>query len=125
MSERSLPAPRLVIIVVDDDEAIRRSVGRFLRLCGHEVHAFESSEAYLVHSRDADCAILDIQLPGIDGLELERRIRHEGLRLPVVFITAHDDRRTRTAVERTGRQLLVKPVDGDDLLAAIANAIAA
>jgi DNA-binding response OmpR family regulator len=45
--------------------------------------------------------------------------------LPVVFITAHDDRRTRTAVERTGRQLLVKPVDGDDLLAAIANAIAA
>src|SRR5262245_36098665 len=113
----------LMLVVVDDDENVRCAIGRLLRACGHDVRVFDSAEAYLAERCDADCAILDIQLPGLSGFELEDHLRRERSGLAVLFITARDDSATRAAVERRRRHLLAKPFDEDGLLAAIASAI--
>ena len=112
----------LTLLVVDDDAQIRRAVGRFLRSQGHEVLAFDSAEAYLASGCPADCAILDIDLPGISGLELAEELGKEGRRMPVVFVTAHDELDILAAVQRTCRPFLRKPLDANGLLSAIARA---
>jgi FixJ family two-component response regulator len=114
-----MDASSLTLVVVDDDTDIRRAVGRSLRSYGHKVHLFESGEAYLAEDCHADCAIVDIGLPGVSGLEVEEQLRKSGRGLPVVFITAHDDLATR-AVRTTGMPVLRKPLDEHDLLDAIA-----
>jgi CheY-like chemotaxis protein len=106
--------------VVDDDMDIRHAVGRSLRSYGHEVHLFESGEAYLANNFDADCAIVDIGLPGVSGLEMEERMRRSGRNIPVVFITAHDDL-ARRAAQKTPMPVLKKPIDESDLFDAIAQ----
>jgi FixJ family two-component response regulator len=113
---------KLVFVVVDDDRGVRRAVGRLLRSCGHVVHVFESAEAYLARDCRADCAILDIHLSGISGLELEGRLRQAGRGIPVVFITAHDDAATRAAAQDVCMPFLTKPFDEAGLLDAIARA---
>ena len=114
---------KLTLVVVDDDMDIRRAVGRSLRSYGHEVHLFESGEAYLAENCAADCAIVDIGLPGVSGLEMEEQMRRRGRSIPVVFITAHDDL-ARRAVQKTPMPVLKKPLDEHDLLDAIAAATA-
>lgn len=109
----------LTLAVVDDDTDIRRAVGRSLRSYGYKVHLFESGEAYLAGGCTADCAIVDINLPGVSGLEMEEQLRKAGRSLPVVFITAHDDLAHR-AGRTTGMPVLRKPLDEHDLLQAIA-----
>ena len=83
---------------------------------------FASAEEYLAQDIEAHCAILDVALPGISGLELVERMRVSGRRLPVVFITAHVESAVTRAVQRTRRPLLRKPLVEDDLLEAIARA---
>lgn len=114
-----MSASSLTLVVVDDDTDIRRAVGRSLRSYGHKVHLFESGEAYLAEACTADCAIVDIGLPGVSGLEMEEQLRKTGRGLPVVFITAHDDL-ARRAIRTTGMPVLRKPLDEHDLLDAIA-----
>ena len=109
----------LTLAVVEDDTDIRRAVGRSLRSHGHKVHLFESGEAYLAENCKADCAIVDINLPGVSGLEMEEQLRRNGRGIPVIFITAHDDL-ARRAVRTTGMPVLRKPLDEHDLLDAIA-----
>ena len=113
---------KMILVVVDDDRDIRRALERLLRSYGHEVHVFESAEAFLAQNSAADCAILDIELPGLSGLELEERMTQEGRGIPVVFITAHRDLALRAAARRTHRPFLEKPIDEDGLLDAIALA---
>jgi two-component system, LuxR family, response regulator FixJ len=113
---------RLTLVVVDDDEHIRRAVERFLRSHGHTVHVFDSAEAYLARNCPADCAILDIDLPGISGLEVDERLRRQGHDLPVVFITGHDQRGLLETVDESRRSCLRKPLDEADLLDAIRRA---
>jgi FixJ family two-component response regulator len=113
---------KLKLAVVDDDLDVRRAMGRFLRSYGHDVQAFESAEAYLADRCQPDCAILDIELPGLSGLELEQRMRQEGSRVPVVFVSAHDDLVARTRAIQPQAQFLRKPLDEAGLLAAIAQA---
>lgn len=86
------------------------------------MHVFDSAEAYLARECRADCAILDIDLPGISGLELDEQLRKDGRPLPVVFITAHDELATLAAVQRVRGQFLRKPLDASGLLNAIARA---
>ena len=112
----------LTLVVVDDDEHIRCAVGRLLRSLGHTVHAFESAEAYLAGSCQADCAILDIDLPGISGLELEEQLRRQGRPMAVVFVTAHDEREFLETVRDTRWPYLKKPLDEHGLLDAIRRA---
>jgi FixJ family two-component response regulator len=121
-AERLQRRGKLVLAVVDDDEDIRRTLARLLRACGHEVRLFDSAEPFLNDNLEADCAILDVRLRGISGLELDERLRQQGRRMPVVFITAHDDVATMAAIQKSGCRFLMKPFDDDDLLAAIAEA---
>jgi FixJ family two-component response regulator len=113
---------RLKLAVVEDDLDVRRAMGRLLRSHGHEVQAFESAEAYLAGHCEPDCAILDIELPGLSGLELEQRMRKDGSRVPVVFVSAHDDLVSRTRAIQPEAQFLRKPLDEAGLLTAIAHA---
>ena len=115
----------MTLVVVDDDAQIRRAVGRFLRSQGYEVHVFDSAESYLARQCRADCAILDIDLPGISGIQLDEQLQKEGRQMPVVFITAHDELDILAAVQRTHRPLVRKPLDGQGLLTAIARATSA
>jgi len=113
----------LTLVVVDDDDQIRRAVSRLLRRHGHTVHAFASAEAYLDERRDADCAILDIDLPGMSGLELRERLSREDHVMPFLFITAHDEYAAQAGARATDGRLLMKPLDEHMLLEAIARAI--
>jgi FixJ family two-component response regulator len=121
--KKPIPPGKLALVLVDDDADVRRTVARFLRSCGHDVCAFESAEAFLAASCAADCAIFDIHLPGISGLALADQVTQEGRRLPVVFISAFDDTRTRARAAETRRPLLAKPFDDDGLLEAIEVAL--
>jgi FixJ family two-component response regulator len=117
-----IPVSKLKLVVVDDDQHIRRAAGRLLRSHGHDVHVFDSAEAYLAGDWAADCIILDLELPGLNGFELEERLRREGRSRPVVYITAHDELAVRAAVQHPHSPFLKKPLDEDDLLDAIARA---
>jgi len=81
------------VAVVDDDENIRRSFSRLLRAAGMQPMAFLSAEAFIADERHAqfDCLVLDVQLPGMSGLELQEHLHAEGIATPIVFITAYED----------------------------------
>ena len=111
---------RATLVVVDDDENVRRALTRFLCSCGYGVRAFESAEAWLAGICPVDGAILDINLPGMSGLELDERLRREGRAIPTVFITAQEHLGAATA----GRIILQKPFDAQCLLDAIEHALA-
>jgi FixJ family two-component response regulator len=113
-----MPPSPLTVIVVDDDVDIRRAVGRSLRSYGHRVHLFASGEECLAQNCDGDCAIVDIGLPGVSGLEMAERLRERGRGTPVVFITARDDAANRAGL-RTRMPVLKKPLDERDLIEAI------
>lgn len=121
---RRLGRAILKLIIVDDDADIRRGLAILLRSHGHTVTAFESAEECLAQPVEAHCAIFDIALPGISGLELNERLKAGGRGMPVVFITAHVELPVLEAVQRTRQPLLKKPLAEDDLLDAIERATA-
>ena len=112
---------RPTLVVVEDDDHVRRALTRFLCSRGYGVRGFDSAEAWLAGICPADGAIIDINLPGMTGLELDERLRSEGRAIPTVFITAHDEPGTGAA----GRVILQKPVEAQALLDAIEHALAA
>jgi FixJ family two-component response regulator len=83
--------------VVDDDESLRRSVARLLRAAGMQSITYASAEEFLADETQPrfDCLVLDVQLPGISGIELRNELTAEGNSTPVLFVTAHDDPRAR------------------------------
>jgi len=83
--------------VVDDDESLRRSVARLLRAAGMQSITYASAEEFRadVTQPRFDCLVLDVQLPGISGIELRNELAAEGIATPVLFVTAHDDPRAR------------------------------
>src|SRR5262245_38710553 len=114
------------ILLVEDDEGMRLAVERLLVAGGYPVAAFPSAEALLRSDarRDAGCLILDIRLPGLSGLQLRQRLAAEGLNIPVIFMTAHDDPRTREQVHASAPvAYLHKPFEGRELLEAVARAL--
>ena len=125
MTALATPVRCRCVALVDDDELIRRSVGRLLRLHGHEVHSFASAEAYLERPCHPDCLIVDVELPGISGFELEAQLRSPGPPIPIVFITACRRVPTTTRPGQAPRTVVEKPLDEDTLLDAIAKATSA
>jgi FixJ family two-component response regulator len=87
------------------------------------VSLFPSAEAFLHEDTRPDCLILDVRLPGISGIELERRLRILDVRVPILFITAMGDDTMKEVVKRTGRPCLPKPIDEKILMEAIARMI--
>jgi len=114
------------VFVVDDDEPVRRSLGRLLHTAGYEVELLAGAAAYLaraVPTRPA-CLLLDMRMPGMGGVELQHRILGTAHDVPIIFITAHGDEGLRRALLRTGAvDVLFKPLDADVLLEAIARAL--
>ena len=118
----------LRLAIVDDDDGARTAVARLLRCLGHDVRPFESAEAIEavdVAELALDCLIVDVRLPGVSGPELRDRLRGKGMVTPVVFITGDANVKARDTARTGGALTVVKPFDGDTLLAAIAAAIAA
>jgi FixJ family two-component response regulator len=92
------------VAIVDDDASANRALGRLLRGAGFEPSGFESAEIFLADPSRLSfaCLVVDIQLTGMSGLELQRQLRAEGSRLPLIFITAHDDPAYRAEAIRHG-----------------------
>ena len=123
-----MTSPRERVFVVDDDAAIRRSLSRLLRLAGFEALTFASPEEFLRHvpSDASGCLILDISMPGLDGLALQREMASRGSGLPVVFLTGHGDiPKSVQAMKSGATDFLSKPVDGEVLLRAVRQSLEA
>jgi FixJ family two-component response regulator len=121
-----MPQSTLVVAAVDDDRRVRESVQSVLESAGYEAVTFESAEAFLDSGvlSNVTCVLADVRLPGLDGIELQRRIRSARPTMPVVFITAHDDDDIRQRALRDGAfAFMVKPFDGGELLELIARAV--
>jgi FixJ family two-component response regulator len=119
-------ARTMYVAIVDDDEGVCRSLARLLRASGIHAVAYSSAEAFLEDTKKPqfDCVVLDVQLPGISGLELQRQLAVPGKAPPVIFITAHDDPRARDEALAAGCVAFFRKTDsGSDVLAAIRRAV--
>ena len=121
-----MSASDYTVFLVDDDEGVRKALARVLREEGFEVQAFESAEAFL--SRPANdaygCLVLDVTMPGVDGLELQQRLAEDGKVMPIVFITGHGDiPMTVQALKAGASDFLTKPVHAQALVGAVRSAI--
>ena len=107
------------VYVVDDDYAVRRSLSILLRVQGYRVCAFQSAEAFLpwIATAEPGCILLDMRLPGMDGLELLRHLREQGIELPVILLTGHGDVPLAVQAMRAGAMhVLEKPFEKETLL---------
>ena len=112
---------RMRIVVVDDDEQVRMALKYLLCASGHEVRLFASAEEMLAHDVVADCFLLDVCLPLLNGVELAQRIRSAGCGVPIVLMTGHDHEPTRTAILKSGLPVVRKPFDEGELLRFVAG----
>ena len=111
-----------VVAVVEDDGPSRTALGRLLRAAGFEPALFESAEAYIDASPAPTCVVVDVQLPGMSGIELQQRLRAEGPAPPIIVTTARSDEATRERAQQNGcAGFFRKPVDGAMLMALIAS----
>jgi FixJ family two-component response regulator len=115
-----------LVYLVDDDDAVTRSLGRVLREEGLEVETFDSAEAFLARSRPEryGCLVLDVTMPGLDGLDLQRRLRQTGQALPIVFLSGHGDiPMSVRAIKAGAADFLTKPVSSQALIQAVRTAV--
>lgn len=116
-----------LISVVDDDDSVRESLESFIRSAGLAVRVFASAKEFLNsdHLRDTDCLILDVRMPGMDGIELHRHLMATHCELPVIFITAHgtDEEARSRALKEGAVDYLLKPLSEDALLNAVYAAL--
>ena len=125
--DTGMMAQSTVVIVVDDDAGLLKSVARLLAHHGIDSRTFASAEALLESDgvQTATCLLLDIHLGGISGIELQRRLAASGSKWPVIFMTASDDEAARNEAMETGCiAYLQKPFAHDVLLNAISKAVA-
>jgi FixJ family two-component response regulator len=115
-----------LISILDDDAALRSSLENLIRSTGCRVQGFSSAEAFLRSQqvRETRCLILDVCMPGITGLELQRQMVGANSHVPIIFITAHEDDNRRTQALKAGAvAFLYKPFYQEELLNAIDTAL--
>jgi FixJ family two-component response regulator len=115
-----------LISIVDDDDSVRESLSGLIRSVGFGARVFASAEEFLNSDRlsDTDCLILDVRMPGMNGLELQRHLAANHLAMPVIFITAHGDEEARVRALNGGAvEYLLKPFSEEALLKAIDTAL--
>lgn len=114
-----------LIGVIDDDEFMRDALSRLLRSAGYKCAAFSSSQEFLDSGpAETDCLLLDIQMPGLNGLELQAKLREMDRGIPVIFVTAKADNEARARALRQGAAaFFTKPFNDDALLGAIESAM--
>jgi FixJ family two-component response regulator len=117
---------KYLVVGVDDDFRVRESIKSLVESAGYASSVFSSAEEFL-ESEDltgAICVVTDVRMPGMDGVELQRSIRLQRPKLPVIFISAHQDDETRArAIDGGAVRFLYKPFDGAELLRVIETAL--
>src|SRR5262244_15966 len=116
-----------LVFVVDDDSSVRESLKNLIRSAGLSVQTFASAQEFLASPRPdvPSCLVLDVQLPGLSGLDLQQELAKAGIQIPIIFITGHGDIPTSVRAMKAGAlEFLTKPVNDEDLLDAIQQAIA-
>jgi FixJ family two-component response regulator len=116
-----------IVFVVDDDMSVREALDTLIRQAGWQPEVFESAREFLAHPRAlaASCLVLDVTLPGLNGLELQSLIAGDRIDMPIIFITGHADvPMTVKAMKAGAVEFLTKPVPEEVLLSAIESAIA-
>jgi FixJ family two-component response regulator len=125
--ERDVDETDSIVIVIDDDLSFRRSTERLIRSVGYSVQSFGTAAEFL-RSRIPDvpaCVVLDVRLPGLSGLDLQEALPKVGIKIPIIFITAHGDIPMSVQAMKAGAvEFLTKPFRSQDLLDAIQLAIA-
>ena len=117
---------KTVVFVIDDDPPVRKSLSRLLRSVGHSVETFSSAEEFLARQcfDGIGCILLDVQMPGLSGMDLQAELSKAETSMPIVFITGHGDIPMSVEAMRKGAvHFLIKPFDDNDLLAAVREAI--
>lgn len=115
-----------LISIVDDDDSLRNSLNNLLRSMGYRTEGFASAEEFLSsnHLNDTACLILDVRMPAMSGLDLQRHLVSANSRVPIVFITSHGDGEARSrALEAGAVAFLYKPCREETLLEAIESAL--
>jgi FixJ family two-component response regulator len=124
-----MPEPRqsnAVIAIVDDDPSVRKGLERLIRSLGWQAETFASAQEFLDRPRTEapSCLVLDLQLPGLSGLDLQKRMSEAGLETPIVFLTGHGNIPASVKAMKAGAvEFLTKPVDEEELLKAVQEAI--
>jgi FixJ family two-component response regulator len=115
-----------VIAIVDDDLSVRRSLQRLIRSAGWNAESFASAQEFLARPGPGtpSCLVLDLRLPGLSGLDLQKRMAEIGLEIPIVFLTGHGNIPASVQAMKAGAvEFLTKPFDEEDLFQAIQEAI--
>jgi FixJ family two-component response regulator len=117
---------RNLISIVDDDEAVRRTTKLLVESFGYQAAVFESAESFLKSDQlyDTSCLVVDVQMPGMNGLQLQSHLAGEGYSIPTIFITAYEDKESRGRALQAGAvAFLAKPFSDKQLLKSIRSAL--
>jgi FixJ family two-component response regulator len=114
-----------LIGVVDNQESKREAVSRLVRSAGYRTAVFESATAFLDgdHKHEVHCLVLDIDTPGLAGLELQRHLAQMNVSIPIIFLTAQEDLLSAVALPKGAGAILGKPFTGPALLSAIRSVL--
>jgi len=113
---------RSLTYVIDDDASVRKAFGRLLRSANLDAETFSSAEEFLSSPKQKEnaCIIIDIRMPGLNGFDLQQRLSSEGIKIPVIVISASDDVETRERARELGAiAFFRKPIDDQALLDAV------
>lgn len=120
------PESHPTVFIIDDDSSVRKSLARLIRAAGFRPETFATAEEFLAREYfyGVGCIILDVQLPGLTGMDLQRSLKAANYSLPIVFVTGHGDiPMSVKAMKRGAVDFLTKPFEDSDLLAAISHAV--
>jgi FixJ family two-component response regulator len=111
-------ARRKLISLVDDDQSIRRTTTLLIQSFGYQAAAFESAESLLTSGQlqETSCLIVDVQMPGMNGLQLQRQLAASGYNIPIIFITAYDNKESRQQAMQAGAVAFLSKPFNDELL---------
>jgi FixJ family two-component response regulator len=121
-----MSADNPVVFIVDDDAGVRDAIQGLLKSEGWRSEAFESTEAFLRAKigEEPCCLVLDVRLPGVNGLEFQKQLADAGIEIPIIFISAHGDIPMSVRAMKAGAvEFLVKPFRNEELLAAVRQAV--
>jgi FixJ family two-component response regulator len=125
-SDTAIRSQDHMISIVDDDESVREATKGLVRSLGYAAATFSSAEEFLSSDRvhATSCVIADVQMPGLSGIDLQHRLVAQGLRLPVIFVTAFPDERTRRrAIDAGAVDYLSKPFSDEQLVSSLNTAL--
>src|SRR5579859_5165049 len=121
-----MPADAPIVFVIDDDAGVRASIQGLLKSVGLRSESFGTTRGFLDAQRPngPTCLVLDVRLPGMNGLEFQRGLADAGVRIPIIFITGHGDIPMTVKAMKSGAvEFLTKPFEGQNLLDAIHHAL--